>query len=58
MEQLPENWKEMTHQDQKVWMIKHYGVFLSPGEWTGIYDYAPDEVKKAYEEWLKADAER
>ena len=53
MTDLPENWKEMSHQEQKIWLIRYYGRFPSAGEWDGIYEFAPEPVQEAYREWLQ-----
>ena len=55
MKALPENWNELSHQEQKIWLVEYYGMFPSAGEWEGIYDFAPEEVKAAYAEWQKAE---
>lgn len=52
---LPENWKEMSKEQQKTWMIMHYMNCYREGEWYGLFDYAPEEVRKAYEELMKED---
>lgn len=52
LEGLPENWAEMSHLEKDKWFARHYLVYLREGEITGIAEYAPDDVKKAYKEFL------
>jgi hypothetical protein len=53
MESLPENWNEMTHKEKDFFFSRFYVRYLRPGENVGIWDDASDEIKKAYEEFLK-----
>lgn len=55
MEPLPTNWNEMTHKEKDFFFSRFYNHYLRPGECVGIWDDADDEVKKAYEEFLKED---
>lgn len=50
MEKLPENWNDMSLQEKKIFFAKYYLNYIREGETIGIYDWAPEEIKKAYEE--------
>lgn len=53
MEKLPENWNEMSHLEKSRFFARNYVRYTREGETDGIWDWAPDEIKKAYEEFLK-----
>ncbi len=55
MEPLPENWNELTHKEKDLFFSRFYFRYLRPGEEIGIWDDVSDDVKKAYEEFLKED---
>ncbi len=55
MEPLPTNWNEMTHKEKDFFFSRFYNHYLRPGECVEIWDDADEEVKKAYEEFLKED---
>lgn len=55
MKQLPENWNELTHLEKDKFFTRFYKHFTRPGETVGLIEDAPEDIKKAYEEFLKED---
>lgn len=53
MEKLPENWNDMSLQEKKIFFARNYLNYIREGETIGIYDWAPEEIKHAYEEIKK-----
>lgn len=53
MEKLPENWNDMSLQEKKIFFSKYYLNYIREGEAIGLYDWAPEEIKQAYEEMKK-----
>lgn len=53
MKQLPENWEQLSHQEKDIFFTKYYINFVRDGEYDGINEWAPNEVKEAYEAFLK-----
>ena len=56
MEKLPDNWNTMTHAEKETFFCKYYYHYTRPGEINGIWDDVDEEIRKAYEEFLKEDA--
>lgn len=53
MKQLPDNWNELSHQEKDIFFTKYYINFIRDGEYNGINAWAPDEIKAAYDAFLK-----
>lgn len=56
MEKLPENWNDMSLQEKKIFFSKYYLNYIREGETLGLYNWAPEEIKKAYEEMKKEES--
>lgn len=52
-EGLPENWQELSHLEKDKWFARHWYRYLREGEYDGLRDGAPEDVKQAYEAFLK-----
>lgn len=50
---LPQNWQGMTDNEKDIWFHRHYIKYVREGETDGLFDWAPDEVKAAYEAFIK-----
>lgn len=57
MKQLPDNWDALSHLEKDIFFTRYYVNFIRDGEYKGINDWAPDEVKEAYEAFLKEEHE-
>ncbi len=53
MKELPANWNEMSLLEQDKFFTRFYKNFLREGESVGLLKDAPEEIVKAYEEFLK-----
>lgn len=53
MKTLPENWNELSHLEKDKFFTRYYKHFIRPGETVGLNEDVSEEVKKAYEEFLK-----
>ena len=53
--ELPENWKEMTHLEQKKFFCRYYVRYGREGEIIGLQDFTPEEVREAYRIWEEED---
>lgn len=53
MKELPSNWNELSHLEKDKFFTRYYKHFIRPGETVGLNEDASEEVKKAYEEFLK-----
>ncbi len=52
---LPENWSDYTREEKLTWMTMYYRESYREGEYYGLFDFAPQNVKDAYEELMKED---
>ncbi len=52
MDKLPENWESLSHQDQYLFFARHYMKYIREGETDGLYEWAPQDVRNAYEKFL------
>lgn len=50
---LPENWNTMTHKEKKMFFLRNYASYVREGEWSGLRDDTPDDVKEAFAAFLK-----
>lgn len=53
MEKLPDNWKELSIQEKKIFFARNYLNYIREGEDVGLYDWTPEDVRRAYEEMLE-----
>lgn len=53
MKQLPDNWDQLSHQEKDIFFTRYYRNFVRDGEYNGMNEWAPDEIKDAYEAFLK-----
>ncbi len=53
MEKLPDNWNTMTQEEKSVFFFRYYIDYTREGEYEGIYDWAPQEIKDAYQAFLQ-----
>lgn len=53
MQNLPENWNQMTHKEKDLFFARYYLEYIRPGETIGLRQDSPQEVKDAYEAFLK-----
>ncbi|MGM9941240.1 MAG: hypothetical protein ACI32N_04530 [Bulleidia sp.] len=53
MEKLPEQWDTMTHVEKERFFVRYYLKSVREGEYSGIHEWAPQEIKDAYEAWKK-----
>ena len=54
---IPENWKEMTHQEKSIWLARHCTNYTREGEVSGIREDAPEDVISAYQSYLTEEGE-
>ena len=54
MNTLPTQWETMSHAEQALWLARYWLNYIADGEVKGLREDAPEEVRKAYEAWLKA----
>ena len=52
MDKLPENWESLSHQDQYLFFARHYMKYIREGETDGLYEWAPQDVRDAYDKYL------
>lgn len=50
---LPNNWQELTNNEKDLFFHRFYLKYLREGETDGLYSWAPDEVKQAYNEFIE-----
>ncbi len=55
MKELPENWNEMSHMEKRKFFCRFYVDFGREGEIAGLREWAPEDVKAAFEQWKKDD---
>ena len=53
MDKLPENWESLTRQQQYQFFARRYLKYLREGETDGLYEWAPQEIKDAYEKYMQ-----
>lgn len=53
MEKLPEQWDTMSHEEKERFFVRNYLKFIREGEYSGIHEWAPQEIRDAYEAWKK-----
>lgn len=53
MQKLPDNWNTLTYQEKDIFFARYYAHYIRPGERDGLLEDAPDDIKKAYEEFMK-----
>ena len=53
MPALPENWELMSLLEREKWFSRFYLNYFHDGEVDGLLPDAPEDVRKAYEEFLK-----
>lgn len=53
MKALPENWNELSHLEKDKFFTRYYKHFTRPGETVGLNEGTPEDIQKAYEEFLK-----
>ncbi len=50
---LIENFDELTLQEKKLYFLRNYASYVREGEWSGLRDDAPEDVKVAFEAFLE-----
>lgn len=55
MIQLPDNWNEMSHIEQKKFFCRNYVRYGREGEILGLQSWAPEEIQEAYKKWEEED---
>lgn len=53
MDKLPENWESLTRQQQYQFFARRYLKYMREGETDGLYEWAPQEIKDAYEKYMQ-----
>lgn len=53
MNTLPEDWAEMSRSEQADWFARYWLDYIADGETLGVRSDAPEEIRQAYEAWLK-----
>ena len=52
MEKLPENWESLSHHEKHLFFARNYMKYIREGETDGLYEWAPQDVRDAYEKYL------
>lgn len=50
---LPENWETLNHSEKDLFFHCYYLKYMREGETAGLYSWAPDEVKAAFDAFRK-----
>ena len=51
---LPDNYNELSHDQQLSWFAKNWLPVTGLGQYGSIPECAPDNIKKAYHELIEA----
>lgn len=53
MKELPDNWETMSHQEKEKFFAQNYYHYIREGEVDGLQPFAPENIKDAYNAFLK-----